>query len=115
TSGQLKEAREEFELALKSHPDFEEAHLGIASVLMLSNQPDLALPHIQRAITLNKDNPVSWYRLARAERALGHGEESQKADAEFQRLSKKPSEHLAEPVAATDEVTKQEIDSAPAQ
>jgi tetratricopeptide (TPR) repeat protein len=111
TSGQLNEAKDAFELALKSHPDFEEAHLGLASVLMLLSQPELALPHIQQAIALNHDNPVSWYRLARAERALGHTAESQKADAEFQRLRQKPSEHLAEPVLAPDEVTRQQIDS----
>lgn len=115
TSGQLAEAKDSFELALRSHPDFEEAHLGLASVLMLSSQPEQALPHIQRAIALNPDNPVSWYRLARAERSLGHTAESQKADAEFQRLRQKPSEHLAEPVAATDEVTRQQIDSNTAQ
>ena len=36
TSGQLNEAKDAFELALKSHPDFEEAHLGLAAVLMSS-------------------------------------------------------------------------------
>ena len=114
-AGQFNEAKDAFELALKSHPDFEEAHLGLAAVLMSLNQPELALPHIQRAIALNRDNPVSWYRLARAETSLGHTAESQKADAEFQRLRQKPSEHLAEPVLAPDEVTKQQIDPNAAQ
>ena len=90
TSGQLNEAKGAFELALKSHPDFEEAHLGLASVLMLLSQPELALPHIQQAIVLNHDNPVSWYRLARAERALGNTAESQKADAEFSGSARNP-------------------------
>jgi tetratricopeptide (TPR) repeat protein len=115
TSGQLKEAQEAFELALKSHPDFEEAHLGLAAVLLSQDQPAIALPHLQKALALNHDNPVSWYRLARTEAALGNPAESQKAEAEFQRLRQKPSEHLAQPIFTPDEVTKQKIESNPAQ
>jgi tetratricopeptide (TPR) repeat protein len=115
TSGQLKEAQEAFELALKSHPDFEEAHLGLAAVLLSQGQPAIALPHLQKALALNHDNPVSWYRLARTEAALGNPAESQKAEAEFQRLRQKPSEHLAQPIFTPDEVTKQKIESNPAQ
>ncbi|HEX4485473.1 MAG TPA: tetratricopeptide repeat protein [Terriglobales bacterium] len=111
TSGQLDEARAAFELALKSHPDFEEAHLGLASVLMSLNQSALALPHVQQAISLNRDNPVAWYRLARVERTLGHTAESQKAEAEFKRLHDKPSEQVAlDKTLAPSEVTRQEID-----
>jgi tetratricopeptide (TPR) repeat protein len=111
TSGQLDEAKAAFELALKSHSDFEEAHLGLASVLMSLNQSALALPHVQQAIALNHDNPVAWYRLARVERALGHTAESQKAEAEFKRLHDKSSEHVAlDLTLAPSEVTKQEID-----
>jgi tetratricopeptide (TPR) repeat protein len=115
TAGQLNEAKEAFELALKSHPDFEEAHLGLAAVLMSLGQPGGALPHLQKALALSHDNPVSWYRLARTESALGHTAESQEADAEFQRLRQKPSEHLAQPIFTPDEVTKQKIESNPAQ
>jgi tetratricopeptide (TPR) repeat protein len=116
TSGQLNEAKDGFELALKSHPAFEEAHLGLASVLTSLGQPGLALPHLQKAIALNRDNPVSWYRLARTETALGNSAESQKADAEFKRLRQKPSEHLAtDPMPASDEVTRQQIDPNPTQ
>jgi len=46
---------------------------------------------------------------------LGNTAESQKADAEFQRLRQKPSEHLAQPIFTPDEVTKQKIESNPAQ
>jgi tetratricopeptide (TPR) repeat protein len=116
TSGQLNEAKDAFEMALKSHPDFEEAHLGLAAVLMSLGQPGLALPHLQKAIALNHENPVSWYRLARTELALGNTAESRKADSEFQRLRQKPSEHLAsQQIFTPDEVTKQKIESNPAQ
>ena len=116
SSGQLNEAKGAFELALKSHPDFEEAHLGLASVLLSLHQPGLALPHVQKAIALNHDDPVSWYRLARAETALGNTAEAQKADAEFQRLRQKSSEHIApQAVFTPDQVTKQEVDPNAAQ
>jgi tetratricopeptide (TPR) repeat protein len=111
SSGQLNEAKDAFELALKSHPDFEEAHLGLASVLMSLRQPGLALPHVQKAIALNHDDAVSWYRLARAEKALGNTAEAEKADAEFKRLRGNSSEHIAAPAIFTpDQVTKQEVD-----
>ena len=116
TSGQLNEARDAFELALKSHPDFEEAHLGLASVLLSLSQPRLALPHVEKAIALNHDDPVSWYRLARVEMALGNNAEAQKADAEFRRLRQNSQEQTASPaIFNPDEVTKQEIDSKSAQ
>jgi tetratricopeptide (TPR) repeat protein len=111
SSGQLNEAKDAFELALKSHPDFEEAHLGLAVVLMSLSQPGLALSHVQKAIALNHNNPVSWYRLARAEMALGNTAEAQKANAEFQRLQPKSSEHIApQTIFTPDQVTKQEVD-----
>ena len=113
SSGQLNEAKDAFELALKSHPDFEEAHLGLASILLSLRQPELALPHVQKAIALNRDDAVSWYRLARTERALGNTVEAEKADAEFQRLRGKSSEHIA--IFTPDQVTKQEVDPNAAQ
>ena len=116
SSGQLNEAKGAFELALKSHPDFEEAHLGLAVVLMSLSQPGLALSHVQKAIALNPNNPVSWYRLARAEMALGNTAEAQKANAEFQRLQPKSSEHIAPLTIFTpDQITKQEVDPNAAQ
>jgi len=116
SSGQLNEAKNAFELALKSHPDFEEAHLGLASVLLSLSQPGLALPHVQKAIALNHDDAVSWYRLARTEKALGNTAEAVKADAEFQRLRKKSSEHIApQAIFTPDQVTKQEVDPNAAQ
>jgi tetratricopeptide (TPR) repeat protein len=56
--GPLEEAQKLFERALKSHPDFEEAQLGLASVLMSQQKPQQALPHLQKAIELNPKNAV---------------------------------------------------------
>ena len=111
-AGDFESAEKDFELALKNYPDFEEAHLGLAAVLLSRNQPDLALAHLQKAISLNRENEVSWYRLSKVERVLGNTAEQRKALAEFQRLhSKKTNEpESGKKLFAPDEVTKQDID-----
>ena len=111
-AGELDDAQKFFEMALKYYPNFEEAHLGLASVLMFEHKPELALPHLQKAIALNAENEVSWYRLVQVERALGNVREQQKALAEFQRLrSHKASQQAAvRELFSPDEVTKQELD-----
>ena len=111
-AGEVEEARKFFEMALKYYPNFEEAHLGLAAVLMFEHKPELALPHLQKAIALNAENEVSWYRLVQVEGALGNVREQQKALAEFQRLrSHKASQQAAaRELFSPDEVTKQELD-----
>jgi tetratricopeptide (TPR) repeat protein len=111
-AGELDDAQKFFEMALKYYPNFEEAHLGLASVLMFAHKPELALPHLQKAIALNAKNEVSWYRLVQVQRALGNVREQQKALAEFQRLrSHKASQQAAaRGLFSPGEVTKQELD-----
>ncbi len=110
-AGEAEEARKYFEMALKYYPDFEEAHLGLASVLIFEHKPEPALPHLQKAIALNPDNQVSWYRLVQAERALHNVPEEQKALQEFQRLRKQEaSEQAARGLFAPQEVTPQKLD-----
>jgi len=89
SAGQLEEAGTYFEQALKFYPDFEEAHLGLAAVLMSQSEPKLALPHLQKAVTINPEDEVAWYRLSRAQKALGNDALQQKALSEFQRLHEK--------------------------
>jgi len=111
-AGEFEDAQKDFELALKNYPEFEEAHLGLAAVLTSLQKPDLALLHLQKAISLNRDNEVSWYRLSKVERLLGNSTEQQKAMAEFQRLhSKKTNEpESGRKLLSPDEVTKQSVD-----
>lgn len=111
-SGEYKEAQKSFEFALKYYPDFEKAHLGLAAVLTALHKPELALPHLQRAVALNAQNEVSWYRLSQAYGLLGNAEQQKKAFSEFQRLrSQKPKrEQTGQEVFAPSEVTKQETD-----
>ncbi|HXW15025.1 MAG TPA: tetratricopeptide repeat protein [Terriglobia bacterium] len=111
-SGELDEAQKLFEVALKYYPNFEEAHLGLADLLAFEQKPGLALPHLQRAIALNSENEVSWYRLAQVERALGNAPEQQKALAEFQRLHGREAtrQEAGSELFSPGEVTKQKLD-----
>lgn len=112
TSGEFAEAQKLFELAVEYHPDFEEAQLGLASVLMSLQKPALALPHLQKAITLKAGNEVSWYRLSQVQGMLGHEAEQKKAFAEFQRLrnQKSSQQEAAKQIFSPDEVTPQQLD-----
>jgi len=111
-AGKFDEAQRFFEVAVQYHPDFEQAQLGLAAVLMSLQKPDLALLHLQKAITLNAGNEVSWYRLSQVQGMLGHAEEQKKTFAEFQRLrSQKSSQQEAgKQILSPDEVTPQQLD-----
>jgi tetratricopeptide (TPR) repeat protein len=102
---ELDRAQEYFAAALKEYPDFEEAHVGLATILMAQQKPDLALSHLQRAVALNGDDEVAWYRLAQADRALGNKDEQQKALAQFQRLRSQIA--IQQGTSTPEEVTKQ--------
>ena len=111
-AGRLEDAQKYFESALKNHADFEEAQLGLAAVLVSLQQPEQALPHLQKAISLNADDEVGWWRLAQVERALGNTAEQKKALAQFQRLHSQSSdrEESGRKLFSPDEVTRQQIE-----
>jgi tetratricopeptide (TPR) repeat protein len=111
SDGQLEEAGTYFEQALKFYPDFEEAHLGLAAVLMSQSEPKLALPHLQKAVTINPEDEVAWYRLSRAQKALGNDALQQKALSEFQRLHEKTlQQSRLKEQTSPNELTKQVIE-----
>jgi predicted Zn-dependent protease len=85
-SQQLDKAEDFFELALKHYPDFEDAHVGLAAVLITQNKPTLAIAHLKQAVALRPSDDVAWYRLAQAERLAGDTAGQKTAMAEFQRL-----------------------------
>jgi tetratricopeptide (TPR) repeat protein len=110
-TGELEEASRYFEQALRFYPDFEEAHVGLAAVLMAQGAPKLALPHLQRAVAISPGDDVAWYRLSRAQKALGNDALQQKALAEFQRLHQKTLQQARmKEQTSTSEVTKQVIE-----
>jgi len=112
-AGEFDEAQKFFEQALKYYPDFAEAHLGLAAVLMSMQKPDLALPHLQKAVTLNAGNEVAWYRLSQVNGMLGHETKQKNAFAEFQRLrtQKSSQQEAAKQIFSPEEVTRQQLDS----
>ena len=111
-AGQLEEAQKFFELALKYYPEFEEAHLGLGAALTSLQKPAEALPHLQKAISLNSQNEVGWYRLSQVQGMLGNALERQKAFTEFQRLRSEKSgrEEIGKELVSPEEVTKQLVD-----
>lgn len=109
-AGNLDQADQFFERALRNYPDFEEAHLGLAASLMAQQKPEQALPHLKAAIALNKNDEVSWYRLAEVDRALGNKSDQQAALAEFRKLHQEAVDQNANKLPTSDsDVTKQEL------
>ena len=102
---ELDQAQQLFSSALKYYPDFEEAQVGLATTLMAQQKADLALPLLQKAVTLNGEDEVAWYRLAQADRVLGNKDEQQKALAQFQRVRNQLA--LQQGTSPPGEVTKQ--------
>jgi tetratricopeptide (TPR) repeat protein len=113
-AGQFDDSQKYFNLALKGHPDFEEAQIGLAAALISAHKPELALPHLEKAISLNRDNEVSWWRLAQVERLLGDSEGQKKALAEFQRLHSQSADQQDQgrKLFSPNEVTQQQLDPA---
>jgi predicted Zn-dependent protease len=93
--GNLEQARQEFESLIKRRPEFEQARVGLAGVLVETQKPDEAAIQLKRAIELDPNDEVAWYRLAHALRMTGDQQGQKKALAEFQRLHALESRHLA--------------------
>jgi tetratricopeptide (TPR) repeat protein len=109
--GSLDEARSMFERAVTAYPDFAEARIGLARVLAAQESPERALPHLQKAVSLEPDNEVAWYQLSVAHGKLGHPAEQRQAIEEFQRLRERKRQHEAL-LLAPPQVTPQELDTA---
>jgi tetratricopeptide (TPR) repeat protein len=94
------------------HADFDEAHLGLSAVFISENKPEQALLHLQKAVAINPQNEVAWYRLSVVQRALGNSAAQEKALAEFKRLHEKSSQqNLTTNFLSPQEETRQEIDA----
>ena len=112
---QTDEAQKYFAQALQYYPAFPEANLGLAAVLMEQKKPDLALEHARKAVAVDAENEVGWYRLAQIQSALGNTAEQQKAITEFRRLHEQaPRQRDFNPANLSD-VTRQEADTNPPQ
>ena len=112
-ANRFDEAQQYFELALRHYPDFPEAQLGLAAVLQTKKLSDQAVIHAQRAVSIDPENEVGWYRLAQIQKALGNNAEQEKALVEYRRLHDRASQQRGlERVFSPREVTKQEVEPA---
>jgi tetratricopeptide (TPR) repeat protein len=112
--GQFSRAEELFTQALRSYPDFEEAQVGMARVLIYEKKPAMAVTHLKKALSINPEDDVAYFQLAQAYRQLGDEAERRKALAEFQRIQANMAKHQAQLAAgdySVDAVTKQKLDS----
>ena len=109
--GDLEKSRQGFEALVAQRPDFEEARVGLAGVLIESQKADLAVPQLTRAVELSPEDEVAWYRLARAMRMTGDADGQRKAMAEFQRLHAIQNTRVAKTGILSDskEVTPQQL------
>lgn len=114
---QAVEAEKYFGQAIHDYPDFAEAHLGLAAVLMEKKESEQALVHAQKAVAADPENEAGWYRLAQIQKALGNAAEQEKAIAEYRRLHdqstrRKGFDPAGSPFSSPSEVTKQTADPA---
>lgn len=84
--GDPERAREYFEQAVEHYPDYEEPRIGLARVLLRSEQPGRAIEHLEKAIAVNESNEVPYYLMSQAYRDMGEEEKSREAMQRFQRL-----------------------------
>lgn len=77
--GQINESLKHYLRATELQPDFEQAQIALARVLVNLHEPKQAIPHLVSAIRLNPANEVSHFLLATAYgetgQAAGHARE----------------------------------------
>jgi tetratricopeptide (TPR) repeat protein len=107
-SGKLDDAQSFFEMAVKAHPDFPEALVGLANVLAAQSKWQEGLPLLERAVKIRPEDQVAWYRLSQAYRAVGDAAGQKRALGVFEQLRERS---LGEQDTTVHEVTQQALDS----
>ncbi len=107
-TGNLDYAQKQYEDLVERYPDFEEALVGLGGVLLDSQKEKDAVAPLERAIRLNPDDDVAWYRLARAYRGAGRLQDRAKALAEYRRIHSSTPATLPKPNSDED-VTPQKL------
>lgn len=108
--GNLDEAQKRFDQVLSRFPDFEEALVALGGCYLQMSKPDAAASPLERATRVEPDDEVAWYRLARAERAIGNDDAATKSMAEFRKVHAAVLAGLRLPNLAH-EVTPQKLDA----
>ena len=85
----------------------------MAATLIALHRPEEALPLLQRAVMLDPDDQVAWFRLVHVYGATGNASAQQTALSQYQRLHAE-AQKTADmgPMTVPSEVTKQELDEA---
>lgn len=110
-AGDYSHAEQSFQQVLARYPDFEEAQVGLAGVLMAESKPAAAVEHLRVAIALRAGDEVAWYRLSQAERTLGDATAQKEALAHFQSLHQAAiAQRATAAVPGNDEITRQQVD-----
>lgn len=109
SQGRPDEARQQFESALQRFPNFEEAMVGLAGILMDQEKAAEAVPLLLRATQIRPEDEVAWYRLSQAYRATGNRQEQASALAHFRKLHSSTPVTLRKP-NEDDDVTPQQIE-----
>jgi tetratricopeptide (TPR) repeat protein len=84
--GQFKSALVHFSNAVRHHPSFVQARIGLASTLISQGRPREALGHLLEAVRVEPQNEVAHFRLASVYKTLGDTLNHQKEMAFFQKL-----------------------------
>jgi tetratricopeptide (TPR) repeat protein len=74
--GRLEEAIEQYETALRIHPDYDKAHNNLANALEEQGQTDRAIRHYREALRLNPDYAKAHANLANALIGRGRNDEA---------------------------------------
>lgn len=109
--GNLEQARRQFEALIERRPEFEQARIALAGILIETQKPREAATQLKRALEIDPNDEVAWYRLARALRLTGDLQGQKKALSEFQRLHALESSRLARAgiLSEPGEVTRQKL------
>ena len=84
--GQFEPALVHFSNAVRHHPSFVQARIGLASTLISQGRPREALGHLLEAVRVEPQNEVAHFRLASVYKTLGDTPNQQKEMAFFQKL-----------------------------
>jgi len=108
--GNLDEAQNRFEQVVSRFPDFEEALVALGECYLQESKPEAAVSPLERATKVQPDDEVAWYRLARAQRAIGKNDAATKSMAEFRKVHAEVLTGLRLP-NPVHEVTPQKVDA----
>ncbi|MGB6827878.1 MAG: tetratricopeptide repeat protein, partial [Terracidiphilus sp.] len=108
--GNFEKARQLFEQVANRFPQFEEALVALGRCDIELSKPSNAVAPLDRATKLRPDDEVAWYRLARAQRAIGDNSAAAKSMEEFRKVHAAEGAEFRRP-NATEEVTPQRLDA----